>query len=139
MLTSNTHRDYLPPNSKSNTHVASAGYGEYDTDLAQQKPIPRKQVGASAKVPYSSPDLPDRNDAQIGHGRQKSASKALPSIPVSSSEAHRTEASTQPSSILNRTRPITRGSAEPREAHDIVQRAKSNTYDTEVIEEIAPG
>ena len=116
--------------------------GEYDTGPARQKPMPRKEVGTSAPMSYSSSPPSNYIKDQPSHSRQQSASKALPATPVSPTLNHDNRAvdtAPQPSSVLDRSRPITRGSAQPREAQDVVNRAKSNTYDTEVIEKIAPG
>lgn len=127
---------------KTYAHDAPREQGEYDAALVRQKSIPRKQIGTSAQVPYPSAESSAIPSSHISHGRQKSASKSLPSTSLSSGngyEARKMEAPPQPASILNRSRPITRDSAKPRDGQQVVNRAKSNTYDTEVIEKVAPG
>lgn len=136
------HRDNAPPNSRPDVYDTPTGQGDYDAGPTRHNSIPRKQVGASAQGSLPSPESSTLRTSQIGHSRQQSASKALPTTPVSSGkgyEARRPEAASQPASILDRSRPITRGPAQPHDAQDVVKRAKSDTYDTEVIEKVAPG
>ena len=114
----------------------------YDADLARQKSIPRKQVGTSANAPYSSAQFQVPSNGQLSHSRNQSAPKPLPSVPVSSTDGYelrRTEAMPQSTSVLDRSRPISRGVNGPRDVQDVIKRAKTNTYDTEVIEKVAPG
>lgn len=114
----------------------------YVADLARQKSIPRKQVGTSANAPYSSAQSLETSNGQLGHSRTQSASKPLPVAPVPSTDGYdfrRSEAVPQSSSILDRSRPISREVHGPRDAQDVVNRAKTNTYDTSVTEKVAPG
>lgn len=139
--TPNLYRDEIPSKTRfheSNTSASQDGY----QDLARQKSIPRKQIGTSAHAPYSSVQYSTSSSPQIGHSRQQSDLKPLPSAPILSNDGYRdreTAATPQPSSILDRSRPITKGYMTPRDGQEVVDRAKSNTYDTEVIEKIAPG
>ena len=114
---------------------------EDDAGLARENSIPRKQIGTSANTPYSArASSPLR--AQTGHSRHQSASKPLPFTPTASSLGYtdrQTDSAPQPSSILNRSRPIATSQAGPRDAQDVVDRAKMNTRDTEVVETVAPG
>ena len=87
-----------------------------DTNLAGQISIPRKQVGTSANVLQSSVQPSKPSNRQHGHSRNQSAAKPLPAVPVSSNAFSGVQ-----------------------DAQDVVDRAKSNTYDTEVIEKVAPG
>ena len=87
-----------------------------DANLARQISIPRKQVGTSANVPQSSVQPPIPSNRQQGHSRNQSASKPLPAAPMSSNDAPGVQ-----------------------DAQNVVNRAKSNTYDTTVIERVAPG
>ena len=115
---------------------------EHEGSLARQKSIPRKQVGTSAQAPYLSTEDSVLHNPKAGHGRQQNVSKVLPSLPVSANTnigAPKSEPETQSTGILNRSRPVTRAQAGTLEAKDIINRAKSNTYDTEVIEKVAPG
>ena len=137
-----SYQGYVPSTSTSNVHSTPGDYGEYDAGLARQKSIPRKQVGTTAQAPYSSTMPFNGPTTQNSHSRQQSAPKALPATPISSnngSGGRVTERTSESSGILDRSRPITRGMAESRNAHDVVNRAKTNTYDTEVIEKVAPG
>jgi len=138
---SNPYRGEVASNGGSGEPNTLDGQDGYQ-DLARQKSIPRKQVGTSAQAPYSSVQSSTSSSPQIGHSRQQSDSKPLPSAPISSNNGYgdrKTPATPQPISILDRSRPITKGYAAPRDGKDVVDRAKSNTYDTEVIEKIAPG
>ena len=113
-----------------------------DAGLARQNSIPRKQIGTSRNTPHSSVQASSPPKAQTGHSRQQSAPKPLPSTPVAPSRGYtdrQTDSAPQPSSILNRSRPIPTSQAGPRDAQDVVDRAKTNTYDTQVVETVAPG
>ncbi|KAL2039811.1 hypothetical protein N7G274_007211 [Stereocaulon virgatum] len=121
-----------------NSLVTQDGYG---ADLARQKSIPRKQVGISANAPYSSAQSPEPSSEQLGHSRNQSASKPLPVAPASSTDGYdsrRSEAVPQPSGILDRSRPISRGVHGPRDAQEVINRSKNDTYDTLVTEKVAP-
>ena len=87
-----------------------------DANLARQISIPRKQVGTSANVQQSSVQPPMPSNRQQGHSRNQSASKPLPAAPVVSNDVPGAP-----------------------DAQDVVNRAKSNTYDTTVVEKVAPG
>ena len=87
-----------------------------DANLARQISIPRKQVGTSANVQQSFVQPPMPSNRQQGHSRNQSASKPLPAAPV----------------VFNDV------PGAP-DAQDVVNRAKSNTYDTTVVEKVAPG
>lgn len=87
-----------------------------DANLARQISVPRKQVGTSPNVPRSSVQPPIPSNRQQGHSRNQSASKPLPAAPMSSNDAPGLQ-----------------------DAQEVVNRAKSNTYDTTVIEKVAPG
>ena len=87
-----------------------------DGDLARQISIPRKQVGTSANVPQFSVQPPKPSNRQQGQSRNQSASKPLPPAPVFSNDVSGAQ-----------------------DAQEVVNRAKSNTYDTRVIEKFAPG
>lgn len=138
---SNPYRDDFPSDTRSNEPNISVSQDGYQ-DLARQKSIPRKQIGISVNAPYSPVQPSTSSSPQVSHSRQQSDSKPLPSAPISINDRYGdrgTAATPQPSSILDRSRPITKGYAAPRDGQDVVNRAKSNTYDTEVIEKIAPG
>ena len=88
---------------------------EYDDpNLGREISIPRKQVGTSANAPHSPVQTSKLSNRQQGHTRNQSASKPLPATPGSSNDI-------------------------PEDAQDVINRAKSNTYDTTVTEKVAPG
>ncbi len=138
---STPYRNGISSNTRSNepnTSISRDGY----QDLARQKSISRKQVGTPTHAPYSPVQPSTSSSPQLSHNQHQSDSKPLPFVPTSSNDGygdHGTPVLSQPSSILDRSRPITKGYAAPRDGKDVVDRAKSNTYDTEVIEKIAPG
>lgn len=114
-----------------------------DAGLTRQNPIPRKRIGASSNGPYSSSaEASSPLGTQSGHSRQQSAPKALPPTPAAASLGHtdrEMDSTAQKSSILNRSRPDFTNQAGLRNAQDVVDRAKTNTYDTQVVETVAPG
>ena len=113
-----------------------------DADLARQNSIPRKQIGTSASTPYSSVSASSFSRAQTGQIRQQNAPKPLPSTPATVGRGYggpQTDSTPQPSSILNRSRPISTIHTGLPDAQDVVDRAKTNTFDTKVVETVAPG
>ena len=115
---------------------------EDDAGLIRQSSIPRKQVGTFASTPYSSVPASSPPSAQTGQSRQQTGTKPLPSTPAALSSRYidrPTDSVSKPSGILNRSRPMPPSQTNPQDAQDVVDRAKTNTYDTEVIETVAPG
>ena len=115
---------------------------EDDAGLAQQNPIPRKQIGTSATTPYPSVESSSPSGTQTGYSRQQNAPKRLPPTPAAASLGHtdrQTDSTPQKSNVLNRSRPISTNQAGPRDAQDVVDRATTNTQDTQVVETVAPG
>ena len=117
-------------------------HNEDDVDLIRQSSIPRKQVGTFASTPYSSVATSSPPSAQTGQSRQQIATKPLPSTPAALSGGYvdrQMDSVAKPSSILNRSRPLPPSQTGLRDAQDIVDRAKTSTSDTEVVETVAPG
>ena len=132
----------LSPSPNPRAYESPSLKDEDDTGLARQNSIPRKQIGTSPNTPYSSVHTSSLTWAQPGQSRQQSSPKPLPSTPVAVSRGYtdrQKDYDSQPSSILNRSRPIPTSQAGPREAQEVVDRAKTNTYDTQVVETVAPG
>lgn len=141
-MMSQTYRGDLSSGPRSNAYDSPNLQNEDDAGLAGQDSIPRKEIGTSANTPYSSVQASSPTRAQPGHSRQQSIPKPLPSIPAAASREYadrQTDSAPQPSSILNRSRPVPPSQAGPRDAQDVVDRAKTNTYDTQVVETVAPG
>lgn len=139
---SQTYRGDLSSNRRSNAYDSPNVQDEHDAGLARQKYDHRKQIGTSANTPYSSVQASSRPMAQMGHSRQQSATKPLPSTPAAANQGNtdrQTDSASTPSSMLNRSRPIATSQAGLRDAQDVVDRAKTNTHDTQVIETVAPG
>lgn len=138
---SQPYRGDSSSNPRSNAYGSPNLQDEDDTGLARQNSIPRKQIGTSANAPYSSVQASSPPSAQTDYSRQQSAPKPLPSTPAAASRGYtdrQTDSAPQPSNILNRSRPISTSQAGLRDAHDVVDRAKNNTYDTQVVETVAP-
>ena len=134
-----SHRDDFRSDTR-NHDLDHAVMNNGSNDLSRQKSIPRKQIGTTTQASPSpvNPNLPKQRAV---HTPQANRSKALPSAPSPyNGQTSRDAASTAPSSsILNRSRPISKGSAAPLSGQDILDRAKTNTYDTSVEERVAPG
>lgn len=138
---STPYRNGISSNTRSNGPNTSMSRDGYQ-DLARQKSISRKQVGTPTPAPYSPVQPSTSSSPQLSHNQHQSDYKPLPFVPTSSNDGYGdrgTPVLPQAPSILDRSRPITKGYAAPRDGKDVVDRAKSNTYDTEVIEKIAPG
>ena len=132
----------LSSNPKSNAYESPHFQDEDDAGLARHNSIPRKQIGTSASTPYSPPPPSSPPRAQTSQSRQQSAPKPLPSTPAAVSRGHtdrQMDCAPQPPSILNRARPIPTSHAGLQDAQDVVDRAKTDTYDTDVVETVAPG
>lgn len=115
---------------------------EDDAVLARQNSIPRKQIGTSASTPYSSVPASSPSRAQTGQIRQQNALKPLPSTPATVDREytdHYADSAHHPSHILNRSRPISTNQTGLPDAQGVVDRAKTSTYDTDVVEVVAPG
>ena len=129
-------------NQKINAYSSPSMQDGYDEALARQDSIPRKKIGTSANTPRSSGRAPSPPIAQVSHSRQQSATKPLPSTPAAASQGNtdrQMESASWPSGTHNRSRPNQKSHSGLRDAQDVVDRAKTNTYDTQVIETVAPG
>ena len=132
----------LSPSPKANAYNSSNMQAEDDAGLTRQNSIPRKQIGTSPNTPYSPVQALPPSRAQTGHSRQQSVPKPLPSTPAAASRGYtdrQTDPAPQPSNILHRSRPIPTSQTALRDAQDVVDRARTNTYDTQVVETVAPG
>ena len=137
-----SHLADLPSNQKFNAYSYPTMHDGYDQVLARQDSIPRKKIGTSANTPHSSDRASSPPMAPVSHSRQQSATKPLPSTPAAASQGNtnrQMESPTWPSSTHDRSRPNHKSQAGVRDAQDVVDRAKTNTYDTQVIETVAPG
>lgn len=137
---SRPHRSDVSNNVNYNGEGTAHGPDGYQ-DLARQKSVTRKQVGASPQAPHSPAQFSTSANSQPVNNRQK-GTKPLPSAPTSMGndyQSSRDAPTSQSSSMLERSRPVGRGNVVPHNGQEIVNRAKSNTYDTEVIEKVAPG
>ncbi len=142
VLMSQPYRGDSSSNRRSNPYDSPNPQDEDDAGLARQNSIPRKQIGTSSNTPSSSVQASSPQRAPIGHSRQQSTPKPLPPTPAAVSREYtdrQTDSAPQTSSILNRSRPIPTSQAGLRDPQDIVDRAKTNTYDTDVVETVAPG
>lgn len=131
----------MPSNTTSDAYTTQYGEDDYEDSLARDPPIPRKQVVTSTNAGYQSAQQVSAPTAYSG--RYQGNSNALSEAPSTASDgigSGRNEVPSQSTSVLDRSRPISsKGVTGPQSAQDVVNRAKSNTYDTEVIEKVAPG
>ena len=137
-----SHPADLSSNQNFNAYRSPTMHDGYDEVLARQDSIPRKKIGTSASTPRSSDRAPSPPMAPVSHSRQQSATKPLPSTPAASSQGdtyRQMVSPTWPSSTPDRSRPNHKSQAGLRDAQDVVDRAKTNTYDTQVTETVAPG
>lgn len=104
---------------------------------ARTNSIPRKKVQVPATSPSSRLQSSPQPIYRAQHGQQYSDDKPSVSIPLH--ENADMTSGRQEVSILDRSRPVTQGSSAPLNPQDVVDRAKTNTYDTEVVETVAPG
>lgn len=136
-----SHPADLSSNQKFNAYSSPTMHDGYDEALARQDSIPRKKIGTSANTPRSSDRAPSPLTAPVSHSRPQSATKPLPSTPAAASQGNTSrhmESPSWPSSTLDRSRPNHKSQAGLRDAQDVVDRAKTNTYDTQVTETVAP-
>ena len=139
---SQPYRGDLSSDPRSNVYNSSNIHDDDGADLARQNSIPRKQIGTSASTLHSYIPAASSPKAQTGQSRQQNTPKPLPSTPVAAGRGYvdrQTDSASQPPSILNRSRPIPASQTGLRDVQDVVDRAKTNTSDTQVIETVAPG
>ena len=137
-----SHPADLSSNQNYDAYSSPTMHDGYDEVLARQDSIPRKKIGTSAKAPHSSDQAPSPPMVPVSHSRQQSATKPLPSTPAAASQGNTSrhiESPSWPSSTHDRSRPNHKSQAGLRDAQDVVDRAKTNTYDTQVTETVAPG
>lgn len=109
-----------------------------ESDLAQKNSIPRKQLGDFVKAHPSGV----QPSFQRGHNPSANMAYPLQSDPAAYYDGPQLEdrLTTSPApGIIARSRPISRGPGAAKTAECVVDRAKSNTTNTEVIESFAPG
>ncbi|KAL6719113.1 hypothetical protein ACLMJK_003350 [Lecanora helva] len=136
----NANRDTTPESPGFHTHSKLRDHGEYDGGLVRQESIPRKQVGTSTQMPQASASI-GAAGPRYGHNKHGNVPKVLPLTTASLSNDDNVRWTGGPSdsgSTLDISKPIIRGTAAPRDAQNIVNRAKGNTDDTEIIEKVAP-
>ena len=136
------YRKGLSSNQRTNPYESPKQQDEGDRGLARQNSIPRKQLGMSASTIQPSVTTSPSPRTQTGQTRHQSIPKPLPSTPAAESPVHTNrlaDSLSQPSSILNRSRPVPTSHMVPRDAQDVVDRAKTSSYDTTVVETVAPG
>ena len=108
---------------------------EQEQDLARKRSIPRKEVGTGAVGQSVNPTTPSATSST--HRRQTSSQKPLPTAPHEQ-QARRSNDTRAPD-VQSQIRDGAYVHDGPLSAEEVISRAKGNTYDTEVIEAIAPG
>lgn len=109
-----------------------------ESDLAVKNSIPRKQVGDITKGQASGvePSFPR------GPTTSKKVTYPLqsdPAVDYDDTQLEERKNISPAPGVLDRSRPITRGHGAANTAQRVVDRAQSNTVNTEVIETFAPG
>ena len=132
-------RGIVSLNSRSEDHSSLNLQNEDDAGLARRSSIARKQVGTSTGTHYSSVPVSSPPRAQTDQSRQQSVTKPLPSTPVTLGNQRQTDSSLQPSSIPSKSRSIPSSQTSLSDAQNVVDRAKTDSYDTDVVETVAPG
>lgn len=116
------------------TYDPSRSQLQDESDLLRKNSIPRKQLRDHTK------GQPSGAQPQFLRGQTPSANVGYPSRPdpaVYPQLEERRDNLTR--GVLDRSRPISRGPGTANTAERVVDRAKSNTINTEVIETFAPG
>ena len=142
VLMAQAYQGDIMSNQKVNASLSPKVRDEDDADLARQNSIPRKRIGKSAAIAHANIQESISSGAQSGHSRQQSTPKPLPSIPAAENRGRtdrHMDSAPQPSGTVNRSRPMSTSQACLQDAQDILDRAKANTYDTTVVESVAPG
>lgn len=132
------------PYSAEALYDSAAQQAQEEVDLARRRSIPRKQVGAPPTNPSAGTFSPTASQKSTpGHIRQSSLQKPLPMAPTlgnnyqasPSDEDSQSRRSTDlrpvPLSVIKGSNKLT--------AEDVVRKASGKSFDTEVIEKIAPG
>lgn len=134
------------PYSAEALYDSAAQQAQEEADYTRRNPIPRKQVGAPPTNPsagnYST--ISSQQQTSSSHMRQSSLQKPLPMAPTVASDDYQDSASDErgqsrqstdlrpvPLSVIKQSKKLT--------ADDVVRKASGNSFDTEVIEKIAPG
>ena len=104
--------------------------------LSRKRSIPRKLVGSGSALQAPDPVTSSSTTAKL-HSHQSSLQKPLPTAPY---ETQGLGVIDMRSTTGNdQARSATQQSSSAITAQDVINRAKGNTRDTEVIETIAPG
>lgn len=147
----NRNDNYLPGNSgglagnpqnyssypKAPIYDHSRSQHKDELGLPQKNSIPRKQLNEFPKGQFSGvqPSLPR------GHAPSANVAYPLQSDPANYYDDPQLEETKNTSAVgvLDRSRPISKGPEAAYTAERVVDRAKNNTINTEVIETFAPG
>ena len=138
------------PKYSSNGYGKQSRQAKYDgATSANSASIHRKEVGASPTSPSDQSSAPSH--PQKGHNRGKGVDETVSSASTTLNDGYtprRLEPAPAPapalasapasSSILDRNRPISKGQSTV-DARAVVDKAKTNTKDTSIVEKYAPG
>ena len=140
-----TYGSTRSPYSAEALYESAAQQAQEESDFTRRKSIPRKQVGAPPTYPSAGPySTSSSQQSSPSHMRQSSLQKPLPMAPTGArddyqgsapDESRQSRRSTDlrpvPLSVIKGSNKLT--------ADDVVRKASGNSFDTEVIEKIAPG
>lgn len=133
------------PYSAAALYDSAAQQAQEDADLARSKSIPRKQVGAPSTNPSAGTySMPSSHQSSSSHVRQSSLQKPLPMAPTGARDDYQGSALDQgrqsrpstdlrpvPLSVIKGSNKLT--------AEDVVRKSSGKSFDTDVIEKVAPG
>ena len=131
-------RNYPPQpaeNTQDSAYTMQEPMQEQEQDLARKRSIPRKEVGTGTVG--QSMNSTTSSATPSTHRHQTSSQKPLPTAPDEQHGLPLNE--TRVPDMQSQTRDGAYVHSGPLSAEEVMSRAKGNTYDTEVIEAIAPG
>lgn len=103
-------------------------------DLSRKTSIPRKEVGSSVRHPHNDQTLPPQAEAL------PQAQKLVDPTYSSANSGHMTQAGRlEPQKTAGQHQSPSGSRNFEYSSHDVVKRAQNSSYDTEVIESMAPG
>lgn len=119
------------PYSPTGKHDLATGPLQTRSDMSRRRSIPRKEVGTGLPSQFTAGNSISPTDASMNYNQDSNFQKTLPTPPNEplalrghhSSKGHFAKSSS---------------ASQPPAPEEVVQKAKSSTYDTEVIERIAP-
>ena len=120
------------PYSPTGKHDSAIGPQQTRSDMSRRRSIPRKEVGTGLPSQLTAGNSISPTDASMNYNQHSNVQKPLPTPPNEplALRGHHSSKGHFAKSFSASQLPA---------PEEVVQKAKSSTYDTEVIERIAPG